>query len=230
MKPITPQDIMDTLDKLYTQAVQGIPKISPPIDQLAARYTTRYKNQRRAATAFVRYQIAKCTTSGFLSGLGGAITLPLAIPANIGSVLYVQIRMIACLAHMGGYDTHCQQVQTLVYACLAGISIDQVIKHMGIRAGTKLSLAIVKKIPAVTLTKINEKVGLRFLTKLGTKGMLHIGKLIPLAGGLISGGFDLFETRKVARRAYDLFIKGDVFLLDAADYNVIDVEPEGIPE
>lgn len=37
-------------------------------------------------------------TQGVLTGLGGLITWLVAIPANVGSVMYVQIRMIALLA------------------------------------------------------------------------------------------------------------------------------------
>ncbi len=72
--------------------------------------------------------------------------MPVAIPANIGSVLYVQMRMIAVLAHMGGYNTNSDQVQTLVYACLAGISVDQLLKQIGIKVGNKVAFNMVKKI------------------------------------------------------------------------------------
>lgn len=226
----TPQDMLDTLDKLYEQAVQGIPKVSPPADRLAAQYMTRHRKIRDAARLFIASQIAKCTVSGFLSGLGGFLTLPVAIPANIGSVLYVQLRMIAGLAHMGGYDLHCQEVRTLVYAVLAGITGDQLVKHMGIRVGTKLSLSLVKKIPAAALNKLNQKAGMHFLAKLGAKGAAHIGKIVPVVGGLISGGIDLADTRQVAKRAYNLFIKGDVFTLGAEDYSVTDVVPEPMAE
>lgn len=76
----------------------------------------------------LKNQILKCTTSGFLTGFGGIITLPITIPTNIGSVLYVQMRMIACTAYLAGYDLKSDQVQTFVYACLAGVSVNQLIK------------------------------------------------------------------------------------------------------
>lgn len=76
-------------------------------------------SREKAAKQFVNYQVAKCTTFGFVTGLGGLITLPVAIPSNVSSVMYVQMRMIACLAYMGGYDTNSDQIQTLVYALLA---------------------------------------------------------------------------------------------------------------
>jgi len=216
MKPqITQAEIMQVLDKLYDQSIKGIAKVSPPIDELAANYLQKSKSVEQASQSFVRYQIAKCTTSGFLTGLGGLITLPVAIPANVGSVMYVQMRMIACLAYMGGYDTNSDQVQTLVYACLAGISIDQILKNVGIQFGTKFTMAMVKKIPGTVLTKINQKVGFRFITKFGTKGLINLGKAIPLVGGVIGGGFDLVETKVIADRAYKLFIKGDFEVLSS---------------
>ena len=207
---MTQEQVMELLDKLYDKSTQGIPKVSPPIENLAADYLGKHKDVESAAKSFINYQIAKCTTSGFITGLGGLITLPVAIPANVASVMYVQMRMIACLAYMGGFDTDSDQVQTLVYACLAGISIDQLVKQVGIKLGVKLTTSMVKKIPGKVLTKINQKVGFRFLTKFGTKGLINIGKMVPIVGGVIGGGFDLLETKIIADRAYKMFIKGDI--------------------
>lgn len=201
---------MRLLDKLYEQATQGIAMVSPPIEETAGDYLRKNPDIDTAAKKFINYQIAKCTTSGFLAGLGGIITLPVTIPANVSSVLYVQMRMIAGLAYMGGYDTDSDQVQTLVYACLAGISVDQVLKQAGIKFGNKFAMAMVKKIPGEVLEKINQRVGFRFITKFGTKGIINLGKAVPAVGGVIGGGFDFIETKAIANRAYGLFVKGDL--------------------
>lgn len=223
---ISQEEIMQLLDKLYDQSVQGIAKVSPPIEELANNYLEKNKNIETAAKKFIKYQIVKCTTSGFVSGLGGLITLPVAIPANVGSVMYVQMRMIACLAYMGGYDTDSDQVQTLVYACLAGISLDQVLKNVGIQFGTKVTMSLVRKIPGTVLTKINQKVGFRFLTKFGTKGLINIGKAVPIVGGVISGGFDFAETKLIANRAYKMFIENNFDVLSRDDGNSIEFTDE----
>lgn len=244
---ISQEDIMQLLDKLYDNSIKGLPKVSPPIENLAADYLSKNPDKETAAKSFINYQIAKCTTSGFVTGLGGFITLPIAIPANVSSVLYVQMRMIACLAHMGGYDTTSDQVQTLVYACLAGISLDQVVKQVGIKVGVKFANAMVKKIPGSVLIKINQKVGFRLLTKFGTKGVINIGKAVPVVGGVISGGFDFVETKIIADRAYKMFILNDfsapekkgkgkaaaeeeVFIVDAEDFETVDVAAEPVVE
>lgn len=204
------EKVLQVLSKLYDQSIEGVAKVSPPIDKLAGDYLKKNKDAESAAKDFINHQIAKCTTSGFITGLGGLVTLPVAIPANIGSVMYVQMRMIACLAYMGGYDTDSDQVQTLVYACLAGISVDQLLKNIGVQLGTKLTTTMVKKIPGTVLTRINQKVGFRLLTKFGSKGLVNIGKAVPVVGGVISGGLDFAETKVIADRAYKMFIKGDL--------------------
>lgn len=228
-KKMTQEEIMKLLDKLYEQSVNGLAKVSPPIEVLAEDYLQKSKNTDVAARKFIDYQVMKCATSGFVTGLGGFITLPVSIPANVGSVMYVQMRMIACLAYMGGYDTSSDQVQTLVYACLAGISIDQVLKNVGIQFGTKLTTSMIRKIPGTVLTKINQRVGFRFLTKFGTKGIINLGKAVPVVGGVIGGGFDFAETKVIANRAYAMFIKGNLETLphdsnDADDIPTVEVE------
>ena len=206
----TQEQIMQLLDKMYGQCLHGIPKVSPPISELANNYLEKNDNVYSAASSFINYQIAKCTTSGFVTGLGGLITLPVTIPANISSVMYVQMRMIACIAYMGGYDINSDQVQTLVYACMAGIAVDQILKQAGIQFGNKFAISMVSKIPGSVLTKINQKVGFRFITKFGSKGIINLGKAVPIVGGVISGGQDFAETRVIANRAFKMFILGDL--------------------
>ena len=224
---MTHEEVMEMLGKLYEGSVNGIAKVSVPIEQMADDYLAKNKDLQSAAKSFINYQVAKCTTSGFLSGLGGLITLPVTLPANVGSVLYVQMRMIACLAYMGGYDTKSDQVQTLVYACLAGISVDQLVKSVGIQFGTKFTMALVKKIPGSALTKINQKVGFRFVTKFGTKGLINIGKAVPLIGGVIGGGFDLVETKAIANRAYKMFIEGDISASGTEEFEDAEILVDG---
>ena len=225
---MTQEDILLMLDKLYENTLTGIGKVSVPIEKMAEDYLQKNADTKEAAKSFVNYQIAKCTTSGFVTGLGGLITLPVAIPANISSVLYVQMRMIAGLAYMGGYDVNSDQVQSLVYACLAGVSVDQILKKAGIQCGEKFAKAMINKIPGKALQAINKKVGFRFITKAGTKGVVNLTKMLPLIGGVVGGGLDLVETKVIAARAYKMFIENDFSMPDAKDDDTEILEGEVI--
>ena len=151
--------------------------------------------------------------------------MPVAIPANIGSVLYVQMRMIACVAYLADYDLDSDQTQTFVYACLAGVAVNELLKQTGVKFGIKFANSMIKKIPGTVLTKINQKVGFRFITKFGSKGLVNLGKLVPGVGAVVGGGLDLVETKIIANRAYKWFFEGDFSTDDEKeDAYVIDVE------
>ena len=207
---VSQEDIIKILDAIYEKSISGIDKVSIPVGKMAEDYLSKYNDKDEAVRSMLNAQIAKCTTSGFITGFGGAITLPLSIPANIGSVLYVQMRMIACTANMAGYDLKSDQVQTLVYACLAGVSVNEIFKKAGIKFGEKLTQTLIKKIPGEVLTKLNQKVGFRFITKAGETGIINLTKLIPGVGAVVNGGLDLVETKIIADRAYKWFFKGDL--------------------
>lgn len=197
------------LDAIYEKALNGIPMVSRSVDEIVDDYLSHHDTPKSAARSLARWQVAKCGTSGFLSGLGGIVSLPVTIPANIGSVMYVQMRMIAAIAKIGGYDVNSDQVQTLVYMCLTGTTIADIVKETGIQIGEKSLTAAIKKIPGAVLTKINQKMSFRFITKFGEKGVINLGKLVPIAGGLIGGGVDIASTIVISRNAIRMFIENE---------------------
>ena len=219
---IAQEDVMKILDSCYEKCLNGIPKVSPSVEEMANDYLKKYKTKEEACKAMIRNQITKCATSGFITGFGGFITMPVTLPANITSVIYVQMRMIACTSYMAGFDLNSDQTQTLVYACLAGVAVNNVIKQAGFKFGVKFANGLIKKIPGKVLTKINQKVGFRFVTKFGTKGIINLGKLIPGVGAVIGGGLDLVETKIIAERSYKWFFEHD-FSINKKD-NEEDIE------
>ena len=223
-KLITQEDILKALDAVYARSINGIPKVSKPIAELSEDYLKRNPDVQTAAKKMLNAQIAKCTTSGFITGFGRLITLPVSIPANVGSVMYVQMRMIAACAYMGGFNVNEDQVQTFIYACLAGVSINEILKKLGVNFGKKMAEVGLKKLPGKILVKINQKVGFRFLTKFGEKGMVNLVKAVPVVGAVINGGLDYAETKIIANRAFKMFIKKDFSDDSDKDENIIDVD------
>ena len=209
MPAISQEQMMDLLEKCYDMALQGIPG-SKNCEDLAKDYLEKYIDPQVAAKKLVSNQVMKCSTSGFVSGLGGLITLPITIPANIASVIYVQMRMVAAIAFMGGHDVHCDQVQTLVYLCLVGTTITDIVKSTGVQVANKITINMLKKLPGAVLTKINQKVGFRLITKFGTKGAINLVKMVPVAGAVVGAGMDFAGTKVIAQKAYDAFLKNEI--------------------
>ncbi|HHN8431065.1 EcsC family protein [Proteus mirabilis] len=201
--------IMQCLDYAYTKAIDGIPGMDTAYE-LANDYLKEKGELEDQINCLIRWQNTKSATSGFLTGVGGLITMPIAIPANISSVIFVQVRMIATIAIMAGYDVRDDKVKTLVYTCLAGNASKEILKDIGIQIGTKLTKSAISNISGKVLTKINQAVGFRLLTKFGEKGVINLGKCIPFIGGVIGGSFDAVTTNIIGNTARDTFLSLDI--------------------
>ena len=198
--------MMQLLDKAYDAAVSGSVPGTDSAEDLARDYQNDYDEPLKAAEALVRWQNVKAGTSGFVTGLGGLITIPVALPANITSVIYVQIRMIAAIAKIGGYDLHDDRVKTLVFVCLAGNSAKDVLKTAGISVATAAAKGLIKQIPKTVIGQINKAVGFRLITKFGTKGAVNLGKAVPFIGGVLGAAMDAAATNAIGNVAIKTFI------------------------
>lgn len=205
MERLDENKMVQILDACYQKALDGIPMVSESVNELGDYYLNTYATTEKAIEKLIDTQVQKCAISGFLTGLGGLIVLPVAIPANVSSVLYVQLRMIASIAYMNGYDVRHDEVKTMVYLCLVGSSVSDILKSVGITVGNQLTKNLLKKLPGKVLIEINKKVGFRFLTKGGIKGAINLGKCVPVIGGVIGGGFDYISTRTIGNYAKSTF-------------------------
>ncbi|WP_096156473.1 EcsC family protein [Bacillus sp. FJAT-45066] len=209
IKEITHENMLKALDWSYDTAVNGgIPGVDTAIE-LAENYLKRKGTLKQKVNRLIRFQNSKSVTSGFLTGLGGVITMPFTIPANITSVILIQMRMVAAIAHMGGYNLKDDEVKSFVYASLAGNGAKDILKNTGVQLGKKLAINGIQKISGATITKINQAVGFRLLTKFGQTGVINLGKMVPLVGGVIGGTVDGVTTNIVGNIARNLFIDGN---------------------
>ena len=218
---ITEEQMQEILSTLYIKSVDGIPKVSLPVDDLVEDYLSKNKNVEQAVKSLINNSTVKCGTSGFLTSFGGFATMIATLPANITSVMYVQLRMCCAIAKMGGYDIHSDQVQTLIYACLTGSAATEILKSSGIKFANKFGVAMVDKIPGKALTAINRKVGFRFMTKFGETGIINLGKVVPVVGGFVGGGIDVASTRIIGKNAYNIFVKGEMPTKEEVEKTII---------
>ena len=200
MEKVNGNKMVEILDWTYEKSLNGLPG-SLSAQELGDNYLKKNINEEKAIKSLVKWQLSKTGTSGFLSGLGGFLTLPVTLPLNITSVIYVQMRMIATIAYIRGYDLKDDEFKTMVYMCLTGQSIADAAKSFGINLAVTAGKAQVKKIPGSVLVKINQKVGFRLVTKFGEKGMINLGKAVPAIGGFIGATFDIATTKTIAKIA-----------------------------
>ena len=199
------REMMNLLDVCYDKALQGVLPGEKSIEELAEDYLYKSSSKKKAIDDLIGYQTLLCGTNGFITGLGGLLVLPVAIPANVASVIYVQLRMIAAIAHINGYDVYSDQVRTIAYACLTGSSATNILKNVGIKISEKMAVNALKRVPGAILIKINQQVGFRLVTKFGQKGLVNVIKMMPLVGGVVGGVFDTGMTLTIGNIAKKVF-------------------------
>ena len=199
------REMMNLLDVCYDKALQGVLPGEKSIEELAEDYLYKSSSKKKAIDDLIGYQTLLCGTNGFITGLGGLLVLPVAIPANVAGVIYVQLRMIAAIAYINGYDIYSDQVRTIAYACLTGSSAANILKNVGIKISEKMAVNALKRVPGAILIKINQQVGFRLVTKFGQKGLVNVIKMMPLIGGVVGGVFDTGMTLTIGNIAKKVF-------------------------
>ena len=203
---VTEEQSASILDKVFESVLNGIPRMEKPLTELVREYTSREDSTEKAIKEFVRVQRIKVTTTGFVTGLGGLITLPVAIPADLVSSLYIELRTIAAIAAIRGYSVHDDKFKTLVYSCMVGNAFFDPIKAVGIKAGEAyVAKKLIPKISKEFSKKLTQAVGRRVLTKYGSKGLINLGKLVPVVGGIVGGVYNYVEINIFARKAKKFF-------------------------
>ena len=201
--------MLQILNWIYEKVLIGLPGMGTPID-LAHDYEKEEGTLEGKVNSLIRWQISKTATTGFITGIGGITTLPFAIPADIASSYYIELRMIAAIAHLGGYDINDDKVKSLIYLCLVGETAKDILAEVGIDVSIRIGQNLVKKIPGKVLTRINHKVGMKLATKGGAKGVVNLVKVIPIAGGIVGAAINAIATNIIGNYARKTFIKTDV--------------------
>lgn len=99
---ISEEKIMQALNWAYDKALDGSILGTDSSYDIAGYYLNGEEDLVAKANSLIRRQNTKFTTAGFVSGLGGIITTPVAIPVSIATVIYIQIRMITAIVIIGG--------------------------------------------------------------------------------------------------------------------------------
>lgn len=200
------QAMQNVLDWGYDKAVNGVPGVDSAIE-LANDYLNEEGSLSEQVDSLIRWQNTKCATSGFVTNLGGLITLPVAIPANISSTIYIQLRMIAAIAYMGGYDLKNDKVKTLAFLCLCGNEATKIVKDLAIQIGTDFATQFIRSVSIKTINQVNKSIGMKLITNVSEKSVASFSKCIPLIGGVIGGTIDGIACNTVGNVAKRTFIK-----------------------
>ena len=164
-----------------------------------------YPDNDARVDSLIKWETGKNFSSGFLTGVGGVISLPAQLTASFASFAAgycLQARMVTAIAIIYGHNPNDDRIKTVVLLCLCGQSATDILKIAGVKYTEELCRQLIEKLSEETCKKIAELVGEKLISK-GTKEAL--AALIPLVGGVVRGTFDAVSCQACGRTAKAFF-------------------------
>ena len=149
----------------------------------------------------VRRHMKLAAAGGFVTGVGGLFTLPVALPVNVAEFYLVATRMVAAVACLRGYDLRQPEVRSAVLLALVGADSDDLLQKAGLTTSDRLASLAAERMPGPALMMVNKAVGFRLLSQIGRKSLPRFGKAVPLVGGAVGAGVDTYLLVRVAAHA-----------------------------
>jgi hypothetical protein len=173
----------------------------------AADDARRRSPSAEAAVARVaRAHVVKGGVGGFVTGVGGFVTMPIAMPANVAEFYIGATRMVGAIATLRGYDVEQPEVRTAVLLTLVGSHADEVLAKAGMSTGGgRLAGLATRRLPPAALLVVNKAIGFRLLRGVGEKAFARLGRGLPLVGGVVGGAIDVWMMKKIADHAMQQF-------------------------
>lgn len=202
---------------LLEKGIGGVGPLSSAED-LAREYLddASYASNEARVDALILRETTKNFATGFLTGLGGFITLPVAVPTALGASWVLQARLAAAIARIHGHDLASPSVRTSILLSLAGDVAREAMGDLGVpfSSGSRLTRRAVEQVPGRALVEINKRIGLKLLARAGERTVSNFSRFVPLLGGVVGGTLDAVVCRMVARTAQDLLGPADGEIID----------------
>lgn len=141
---------------------------------------------------------------GFVTNIGGLITMAVSAPANLAAVALLQCHLAAEIVHIRGYDLKHPAVRDAVLVCLLDADAR---KALARDANTDMSVTAVLQGRQDDESRqlIGRAVAGSLLTGIGGKRIAaFVARRIPVLGGAVGAAGDAWATRRIGRETAKL--------------------------
>ena len=202
----TSRAVKDAVAKILAWGVDGVGPLNGA-RPVAEQHLRQHGDPDRAIAKLVATHTRLVAATGFATGVGGVMALPVTIPTDVATFYVMAARCAAGVAHLRGYDVESDEVRSVVLLTMLGSAGVAVAAEAGVKIGTRSATAALRKLSGQVLIEINQKVGFRLVTKFGSKGVINLGKAVPLVGGGVGAGMNVAAMRGVGVYAKKNFPK-----------------------
>lgn len=190
--------VREALDR----AIDGIGPLTPAAAAADKQLAEQRGNVDRAIHEVIENNVRMAGAQGFVTNVGGLVTMAVTIPANVTGLALLQCRMVAGIAHLRGHDLDDPRVRNAILALLLGEEqVRDLVKKRKLPS-TPMALATAPAHDPTLDGTISAVVATDIITRVAGKRLATtVGRKIPVVGGVVGAGADGFATWKVGRYA-----------------------------
>lgn len=200
-KRVAPSAGGSTVRSILERAIDGAGPIPGAIRSGDAAMRKAGGDADAAIDALISQHVKLAGTQGFLTNVGGVITMAATIPLNIAGLILLQCHLAASVLHVRGYDLSRPEVRDAVLVCLLDTDARKALtKTQGL---TISPAALATALPhPETQAAIAQAVTTQLIALSGGKQIAKfVARRIPVLGGAIGGAGDALSTRAIGRQA-----------------------------
>ena len=172
----------------------------------AAKKLEERGDREAAIDALVNQHIGLASAQGFVTSVGGLVTVPIGLPANLAGMAVLSVRMVAAVAHLRGYDVTDRRVRAAIALAILGEDEVRKLVAEGKLPTTPLAVATAPVFDPHLERHISERVAGSLTGRIGGKHLAVIVlRRIPLIGGGVGAAVDgllTFGLAGYARREF----------------------------
>lgn len=154
----------------------------------------------RAIHEVIENHVRYAGAQGFVTNIGGLVTLAVTVPVNLSGLALIQCRMVASIAHLRGYELSDPRTRDAILACLLGEErLLRMVKQRVI-PGTPMEIAAAAFHDPELDRLLATEVAAELVTRAtGKRLAAAVGRRVPVVGGVVGAGTDAFVTWKIGR-------------------------------
>lgn len=175
-------------------------------DEVAAAALASQGAPEKAVKHVVSSHIRMGSGFGFVTSVGGVITLPVALPANVVGFYLLATRMTAAVAKLRGYDIEDPRIRSAILLTLVGAESHDLLRKAGaVAPSSAMTNLAAQALPRPALMVVNKAVGFRLLSQVARNTFVRFGRVVPLVGGAVGATLDGLLMRSVGQSAVQEF-------------------------
>jgi hypothetical protein len=186
----------------FERAVDGVGPLKGAAAAADSRLADANGNVDKAIRAFVDSHVKLAGVQGFLTNLGGLVTMAVTIPANISGLALLQCHLVAGIAHLRGYDLNEPRVRNAVIACMLGEDAVKSLVRKKRLPSTPMAIATAPHHDPELDRLIATEVTAELITRVaGKRTAAVIGRRLPVIGGGVGAVTDGYGTYLIGKYA-----------------------------